>query len=142
MNRWSAGILLCLVSLSIALAADTTELVHQAALGWMEGAVKQDAAALNRFLADDLQYTHAGGQIQTKEQYLASVTKGPSKYESFTMSDLKIKLYGVKTAVLTAYTDVKMVGQESFRVRTLQVYVENNGQWQMAAHESTRMGGR
>jgi hypothetical protein len=33
-----------------------------------------------------------------------------------------------------------MVGQESFRVRTLQVYTETNGQWQMAAHQSTRLG--
>jgi hypothetical protein len=33
-----------------------------------------------------------------------------------------------------------MVGRDSFRVRTLQVYVENNGQWQMAAHQSTRLG--
>jgi hypothetical protein len=42
--------------------------------------------------------------------------------------------------VLTGFVDVKMPGQDSFRVRTLQVYVENNGQWQMAAHQSTRLG--
>src|SRR5947207_11204792 len=135
----AAGILLAIVS-SAALAADPSELVHQAALGWTQAAVKQDAAALQRFLADDLQYAHAGGQLQTKEQYIAAVTKGPARYESFTFSDLKVRLYGPKAAALTAYVDVKMVGQESFRVRTLQVYVENNGQWQMAAHQSTRLG--
>jgi hypothetical protein len=106
----------------------------------MQGAVKQDAAALQRFMADDLQYAHAGGQLQTKEQYIAAVTNGPARYESFTLSDLKIRLYGSKAAVLTAYCDVKMTGQDSFRVRTLQVYVEHNGQWQMAAHQSTRVG--
>ena len=83
-------------------------------------------------MADDLQYAHAGGQTQNKEQYIAAVTKGPAHYESFTFSDLKIKLYG-KAAVLTGFVDVKMVGQEPFRVRTLQVYTENNGQWQMSA---------
>ena len=65
--------------------------------------------------------------------------RGRRRYESFTLSDLKIRFYG-KSAVLTAYCDVKMVGRESFRVRTLQVYTENNGQWQMAAHQSTRLG--
>ena len=135
----AATLLIAITSLA-AFAADPTQLVHEAALGWMEGAVKQDAAALNRFMADDLQYAHAGGQLQTKEQYVAAVTSGPARYESFTLSDLKIRLYGPKAAVLTAYCDVKMAGQESFRVRTLQVYVENNGQWQMAAHQSTRMG--
>ena len=123
-----------------AFAADPAELVHQAALGWMQGAVTQDGAALQRFMSDELQYAHAGGQVQTKEQYIAAVTSGPPRYESFTLSDLKIRLYGPKAAVLTAYCDVKLVGQDNFRVRTLQVYVENNGQWQMAAHQSTRMG--
>ena len=77
-------------SLTAAFAEDPAEQVHQAALGWMQAAVKQDATALNRFLADDLQYAHAGGQKQSKEQYMAAVTKGPPHYESFTLSDLKI----------------------------------------------------
>jgi len=134
-----AAVLLLAIACFAAFAAEPTELVHQAALGWMQGAVKQDAAALERFMADDLQYAHAGGQTQTKAQYIAAVTKGPAHYESFTLSDLKIVLYG-KAAALTAFCDVKLVGQDSFRVRTLQVYVENNGQWQMAAHQSTRLG--
>ena len=71
-------------------------------------------------------------------QYIAAVTKGPARYESFTFRDVKVKLYG-KAAVLTGFVDVKMVGQDAFRVRTLQVYTEDNGQWQMAAHQSTRL---
>jgi ketosteroid isomerase-like protein len=138
MNK--AATLILAIACSAAFAADPADLVREAALGWTQAAVKQDAAALKRFLADDLQYAHAGGQTQTKEQYLAAVTNGPSRYESFTFSDLKIRFYGPKTSVLTGYCDVKMTGQDSFRVRTLQVYVENNGQWQMAAHQSTRMG--
>src|SRR5258706_4959014 len=131
-----AATVMVIAACSALFAAEPTELIHEAALGWMQGAVKQDAAALKRFMSDDLQYAHAGGQKQTKEQYIAAVTNGPARYESFTLSDLKIVVYG-KAAALTAFCDVKMAGQDSFRVRTLQVYVENNGQWQMAAHQST-----
>ena len=130
---------LVLLIVSAAFAADPADLVRESANGWTQAAVKQDAAGLQRYMADDLQYAHAGGQKQNKEQYIAAVTKGPAHYESFTFSDLKIKLYG-KAAVLTGFVDVKMVGQDSFRVRTLQVYTENNGQWQMSAHQSTRVG--
>src|SRR5207248_3674204 len=42
--------LLLLFATSIAFAANPTELVHQAAVGWQQAAVKQDAAGLNRFL--------------------------------------------------------------------------------------------
>jgi hypothetical protein len=130
---------LFLILAAAALAADPSELVREAANGWTLAAVKQDGAGLKRFMADDLQYAHAGGQTQNRDQYIAAVTNGPARYESFTFSDVKIVVYG-KAAVLTGFVDVKMVGQDLFRVRTLQVYTENNGQWQMAAHQSTRLG--
>jgi len=83
-----AATLLVIAACSSLFAAEPSELIHEAALGWMQGAVKQDGAALKRFLSDDLQYAHAGGQKQTKEQYIAAVTAGPARYESFTLSDL------------------------------------------------------
>ena len=113
--------------------------VLDAANGWTTAAVKQDAEGLRRYMAEDLQYAHAGGKTQNRDEYIAAVTKGPGHYESFTFSDVKVKVYG-KAAVLTGFVDVKMVGQDVFRVRTLQVYTQNNGQWQMAAHQSTRLG--
>ena len=134
-----ARTLVFLTAFAGAFAADTADLVREAANGWTQAAVKQDTTGLKRFLADDLQYAHAGGQRQNKDEYIAAVTNGPSRYESFTFSDLKIVLYG-KAAVLTGFVDVKMVGQEVFRVRTLQVYTENGGGWQMSAHQSTRLG--
>jgi ketosteroid isomerase-like protein len=136
MNRAAT---LFLVIASAAFAADPADLVREASNGWTQAAVKQDATGLKRYMADDLQYAHAGGQTQTRDQYVAAVTNGPARYESFTFSDVKIKIYG-KAAVLTGFVDVKMVGQDAFRVRTLQVYTENNGQWQMSAHQSTRLG--
>ena len=135
MNRAAT---LVIIIASAAFAADPTDLVREVANGWTQAAVKQDATGLKRYMADDLQYAHAGGQTQTRDQYVTAVTNGPARYESFTFSDVKIKVYG-KAAVLTGFVDVKMVGQDVFRVRTLQVYTENNGQWQMSAHQSTRL---
>jgi len=131
-----AAALLFVVS-ALAFGAEA-DVVRQAASGWTEAAVKQDAAALARLLADDLQYAHAGGQTQNKEQYIAAVMKGPPRYESFAFSGVDVRLYG-DVAVFTGFVDVKMVGQDSFRVRTLQVYTRNAGQWQMSAHQSTRL---
>jgi len=119
-------------------AADSADLVREAAAGWTQAAVKQDRAALDRWLADDLTYSHANGRTQNKAEYIAAVTKGPPHYESFTFSGTEVRFYG-KVAVLTGFVDVKMLKTDSFRVRTLQIYVENNGRWQMAAHQSARV---
>jgi ketosteroid isomerase-like protein len=88
-----------------ALAADAA-MVQEAAEGWTPAALKQDAAGLQRFLADDLQYAHASGNTQNKQQYIAAVLKGPPRYEAFTFSDVMVKFYG-NAAVLTGYVDVK-----------------------------------
>lgn len=143
MNSVRSALLLTMSAVMLSLSAFAAEpaAVQAAANGWTQAAVKQDAAGLKRFLADDLQYAHAGGNTQNKEQYITAVTSGPARYESFTFSDVNIKFYG-NAAVLTGFCDVKMVGQEVFRVRTLQVYVENGRQWQMAAHQSTRINRR
>ena len=121
-----------------AFAADPAAGVREATEGWRQGTIKQDKAALDRFLADDLTYSHSSGLTQTKAEYIAAVTKGPSHYESFGESGTKITVYG-NTAVLTGFVDVKAPGREAYRVRTLEVYVQNQGRWQMAAHQSARV---
>lgn len=130
--------LLLVTTTAVLTAADPLDGVRQAAAGWREGAVKQDAAALKRWLADDLVYTHGGGKTQTKAEYIAEVTTGASHYDAFKESDTKIRLFG-KTAVLTGFVDVTPAKGEPYRVRTLEVYTENNGQWQMAQKESVRV---
>ena len=133
MNR----IILFLVFVVSALAAEPAEAVRQAAAGWTQAVVKRDTAALERLLADDLIFVHSNGRtIQNKAQYLAATEK--STYEALPLSDVEVRVYG-KTAVLSAHIDTKNFGREPFRVRTLQVFVEKNGVWQLAAFQSTRL---
>ncbi|MCC6537589.1 MAG: nuclear transport factor 2 family protein [Bryobacterales bacterium] len=129
-----------LLTASVWCAAADPDPVYQAAVNWTNAAVKQDKAALSRLLADDLQYIHAGGQLQDKAGYISTVTTGPARYESFTFSQIKTVRYGPAAAVLTAYVDVKLRTGQTLRVHTLQVYVSNKGNWQMAAHQATLIG--
>lgn len=129
--------------ITIALAASAfgagpEEAVREAARGWREGAVKQDKAALTRFLSDDLVYTHGGGKTQSKAEYIADVTKGSPHYESFTDRGTKIRLYG-HTAVLTGVVDVKPAKGETYRVHTLEVFTDKDGQWQLVQKESVHV---
>lgn len=100
--------------------------------------IKQDKAALERLLAEDLTYTHANGRTQDKTEYIAAITKGTGNYESFKESDVRIRMYP-KAAILTGFVDVKLVGREPYRVRTIEVYIENNGRWQLTAKQSARI---
>ena len=120
-------------------AAGPEDGVREAGAGWRQGAIKQDKALLEKYLADDMVYTHGGGQAETKAQYIANVTKGPSHYQSMTERDVRVRLYG-KTAVLWGLVDVQPAKGELYRVRTLEVYTQNgSGVWQMSQKESVRV---
>src|SRR5258708_39632337 len=97
---------LMLAGTAFLFAVDPADGVREAAEGWRQGAIKQDQAALQRFLADELVYTHGNGRRQTKAEYIADVTKGPPRYESFTASGTNIRIYG-KVAVPMGLLDVK-----------------------------------
>ena len=113
--------------------------MKEAGAGWRQGAIKQDKALLQKYLADDLVYTHGGGQTQTKAEYIASVLSGPSHYKAMEPSDTRVRVYG-KTAVLWGLVDVTPGKGETYRTRTLEVYTQNPaGLWQMSQKESVRV---
>ena len=113
--------------------------VKEAGAGWRQGAIKQDKALLQKYLADDLVYTHGGGQTQTKAEYIASVLSGPSHYKAMEPSETRVRIYG-KTAVLWGLVDVTPGKGETYRTRTLEVYTQNAaGLWQMSQKESVRV---
>lgn len=139
MKRFLALLLAITASAAVLVAAEPADGVRQAGAGWREGAIKQDKALLQRYLANDLVYTHGGGKSQTKAEYIADVTTGPSHYLAMTESETNIRFYA-KTAVLTGFVDVKPAHGDVYRVRTLEVYTLNsNGDWQMAQKESVRV---
>ncbi len=131
--------MLVMVATTMLVAAGPEDGVKEAGAGWRQGAIKQDKALLEKYLADDLVYTHGGGQTETKAQYIANVTKGPSHYKAMEPSDTRVRIYG-KTAVLWGLVDVTPGKGETYRTRTLEIYTQNAaGLWQMSQKESMRV---
>ena len=131
--------MLVMVATTMVVAATPEEGVKEAGAGWRQGAIQQDKALLEKYLADDLVYTHGGGQKQTKAEYIASVLSGPSHYKAMVPSDTRVRIYG-KLAVLWGLVDVTPGKGETYRTRTLEVYSQHaNGTWQMVQKESVRV---
>jgi ketosteroid isomerase-like protein len=117
--------------------------VGEAAKTWTEAVVKRDEAALGRVLEDRLYFAHADGStVQTKKGYLDWIVKAPSRYEAFEFREQpSIRIYG-RTAVLSGNVNTKEAGREPAFIRVMQVYVEKNGKWQLAASAFTAVGPR
>lgn len=137
--RRAIALLAVIVMTSAVSAAGPEDGVREAGAGWRQGAIKQDRALLEKYLADDLVYTHGGGKAETKAEYIANVTKGPSHYLAMEPSETRVRIYG-KTAVLWGLVDVTPAKGATYRTRTLEVYTQNgDGLWQMSQKESVRV---
>jgi ketosteroid isomerase-like protein len=136
--------ILFIVSMMLAPAQD--QLSMEVEVGNLEARrframTEADVPTLERLLSDDLVYTHASGWRQTKAEFLASLRSGELIYHSFAPKNFKARAYG-NTVLVTgrASGKVRSKGQElSVELFYLEAYVKQDGRWQLAAWESTRV---
>ena len=88
MKRLLTLVFAVMTASALLIAAEPADGVRQAGAGWRQGAIKQDKALLQRYLADDMVYTHGGGKSQSKAEYITDVTTGPAHYKSMVESGI------------------------------------------------------
>ena len=98
-----------------------------------------DAAALERMTSDDYTFITLRGELRTKAEIVKGFQSGSFKYESRTISDLNVRVYG-DAAVVTGRSSQK--GRENGKdysgdYRFTRVYVKQSGRWVTVALETT-----
>jgi len=131
-------LLILTLGLPLAWGADAATAVKESSAAWRKAVIKQDKAMLEKMLANDLVYAHSSGKTESKAEYIAVVTTGPSRYESFNETNTVVRVYG-KAAILEGNVEVKTPGRAAYKVRTLEVYINDKGTWKMTAHQSARL---
>ena len=144
-------LLLGIIAISqTALAADAddlTAMLHE----FLAGA--DDAAAHERFWADDLVYTSSDGTRTTKAEIMQGFRASDSdeSQESvpvYTAEDIQVKLYG-STAVVafklvaTPGDALSLSGSDSVPLHYFNTgtFVKRNGRWQVVAWQATKIPG-
>lgn len=107
---------------------------------WSQADVKQDAAALNRILADDWIGIDFEGTMLTKPQALKGIGSGSGSLQSTVLRDMKVRVYG-NTAIITG-TDTERGeyhGKDSSgKYLWTDVFVRRQGRWQAVSSQSTK----
>jgi predicted phage tail protein len=100
-----------------------------------------DATFFRRVYGDDFAGTLSHGQQVDKTQWIRTIQSTDVKYESFTASDIKVRVFKV-SAVASCLWSVRSVikGQRvSSQIRAIHVYVNSPRGWHVIAGQTTNL---
>jgi len=109
---------------------------------WKNAVLHGNLTAMDGLLADDYMAITPSGILQSKEQALAGLRSGTTRFTSLELSDRKIRLYGT-TALVTSRAEVKGTGPDgdmSGSYRYTRVYVrDGRGAWRIVSFEASKI---
>ena len=108
---------------------------------WAKAGLAGDTAALEKMLASDYVYTNPEGGMSTRADTLSAMKSGATKYDIFTVSDMKVHVYGDAAVVTgTGHTKGKEDGKPiDDTVRFTDTWVKQGGNWVCVATHVTRL---
>jgi ketosteroid isomerase-like protein len=101
---------------------------------WVRAVVERDQATLERIMTEDFNFTFILDG-DDRDQFISDVVSGDLKVTSFKRDQVHVRVYG-STAVLTCRDDAvwQYKGRDiSGTYKTLHVYAERGGRWQLVA---------
>jgi uncharacterized protein (TIGR02246 family) len=107
----------------------------------LQAILKSDTSVMEKYYSDDYIAIHGDGKLTTKAQEIENFKSGVTKYDSITVREAKIRIYG-DTAVVNALASVTtMVNGKPFSgdVRNTRVWVKDSGNWKLVAFQTTRV---
>lgn len=101
--------------------------------------VAHDLDALAGMLADDVVYTHSSAAVENKEQYIATLQEGRTRYLHVQRESAQVRLYG-PVAVMHGHVIMEIEtqgGKKSLNNLFQSVWIERDGRWLLASWAST-----
>jgi len=102
--------------------------------------MKKDAAGLQKYLHEDLTYSHSSALLQNKAD-VVKATMGATTIEAMDLSDLTVRVYGT-TALIRANVDMRnSTGGKSTtsHINVLFVWLKGPGGWQLVGRQATQV---
>jgi ketosteroid isomerase-like protein len=147
MKKLLAIAVVCLLSLSLAAGQQASKTgtvedqIKEREQNWAQATVKEGAAAVDQYEADDIIDTDPSGRVTDKAQDKTDLSSGDLKFQSIELSDLKVHIYGnIAVAAGTSTIKGTYKGQDiTGKYRFTDTWVKRNGKWQAVASQSTKL---
>lgn len=107
----------------------------------VEALLKRDFRFLEKVLADDYTAIRADGRLGTRAQEMESLQTGNTKFESYDVHELKVRIYGDTAIANLLFSVTGTINGKPSRgdARATRVWVRQEGAWKLVAHQATRV---
>lgn len=144
-----AGLCFPAVPLTSALAQTTSkansgneeEQVKALQASAIEALLKSDTHFFSQYFANDVAIIHGTGAIVTKDQDIQNLKSGALKYDSYEVSERRIRIFG-DTAVVNDVASVQgLIASKPFdgNFRATWVWVKSGGKWEIVLRQITKI---
>jgi ketosteroid isomerase-like protein len=102
---------------------------------------REDWAALDAALADDLTYVHSTARLESKAEHVANLRAGKPHYRGIAPRERTARVHG-GIGVVNGVSEMRVERdgkEQTFTVRYLAVYTKAGEHWRMIAWQSTRV---
>jgi hypothetical protein len=100
----------------------------------------KDFPALRKSCADSYTHTHGSGKFDNKDARIVSAMAGEPLIEGAPATDLVFRDFAGPTVIVTGKSPIlNPKEQKSYDFRWVCVYVTNDGEWQLAVSQATRL---
>jgi hypothetical protein len=108
-----------------------------------DASIAADAAKVSALMSDDAIFVHGSGAVQTKAEYIASLSGGQLKLSKYEMIGGKVVFFA-GGAVVSGPTEISLVATGGAPPRTLRllistVWVEKPSGWQVVLNQGTNI---
>ena len=122
-------------------AGGVEDQIKKMEMDFAQAILKDGAAAVDKYEADDIFDTDPGGRVTDKAQDKLDLSSGDLKFQSLELSDMKVHVYG-NVAIVVGNNAVKgsYKGQDiSAKYRFTDTWVKRKGKWQLAGSQGTKI---
>lgn len=100
----------------------------------------KDAGKLKSMYTETFTHTHGSGKVDGRDARIVSLLTGDPVIEDAPMSDMKVRVHGPDTAILSARSPIlNKAENKMYDFRWTQVYVREDGTWKLAVSQATRL---
>jgi len=134
--------LVCVVAVLGQAPTDERAAVLQAEHDGCVAYLRGDAEKIANFLTNDYTLTNSKGEISTAADDIEDARSGRVHYDVFENYDMKVRIYGGHTAIVTGKTKVKGNAQGKpidIIVQFTDTFVKQSGRWRLAAGHVSRL---